>query len=108
MFSDELEKIINSEEDAENLVKEAKITEKKILENARNQAEKIIEEAENKGKDYYQNQIDEGNQVAKTNYDNFIEDVKQKNRELQNSAENRLDEVSDFIFERIVNSSVNS
>ena len=106
MFSDELEKIINSEEDAENLVKEAKITEKKILENARNQAEKIIEEAENKG--YYQNQIDEGNQVAKTNYDNFIEDVKQKNRELQNSAENRLDEVSDFIFERIVNSSVNS
>ena len=108
MFSDELEKIINSEEDAENLVKEAKITEKKILENARNQVEKIIEEAENKGKDYYQNQIDEGNQVAKTNYDNFIEDVKQKNRELQNSAENRLDEVSDFIFERIVNSSVNS
>lgn len=108
MFSDELEKIINSEEDAENLVKEAKITEKKILENARNQAEKIIEEAENKGKYYYQNQIDEGNQVAKTNYDNFIEDVKQKNRELQNSAENRLDEVSDFIFERIVNSSVNS
>ena len=108
MFSDELEKIINSEEDAENLVKEAKLTEKKILENARNQAEKIIEEAENKGKDYYQNQIDEGNQVAKTNYDNFIEDVKQKNRELQNSAENRLDEVSDFIFERIVNSSVNS
>ncbi len=108
MFSDELEKIINSEEDAENLVKEAKITEKKILENARNQAEKIIEEAENKGKDYYQNQIDEGNQVAKTNYDNFIEDVKQKNRELQNSAENKLDEVSDFIFERIVNSSVNS
>lgn len=108
MFSDELEKIINSEEDAENLVKEAKITEKKILENARNQAEKIIEEAENKGKDYYQNQIDEGNQVAKTNYDIFIEDVKQKNRELQNSAENRLDEVSDFIFERIVNSSVNS
>lgn len=108
MFSDELEKIINSEEDAENLVKEAKITEKKILENARNQAEKIIEEAENKGKDYYQNQIDEGNQVAKTNYDNFIEDVKQKNRELQNSAENRLNEVSDFIFERIVNSSVNS
>lgn len=108
MFSDELEKIINSEEDAENLVKEAKITEKKILENARNQAEKIIEEAENKGKDYYQNQIDEGNQVAKTNYDNFIEDVKQQNRELQNSAENRLDEVSDFIFERIVNSSVNS
>lgn len=108
MFSDELEKIINSEEDAENLVKEAKITEKKILENARNQAEKIIEEAENEGKDYYQNQIDEGNQVAKTNYDNFIEDVKQKNRELQNSAENRLDEVSDFIFERIVNSSVNS
>lgn len=108
MFSDELEKIINSEEDAENLVKEAKITEKKILENARNQAEKIIEEAENKGKDYYQNQIDEGNQVAKTNYDNLIEDVKQKNRELQNSAENKLDEVSDFIFERIVNSSVNS
>ena len=108
MFSDELEKIINSEEDAENLVKEAKITEKKILENARNQAEKIIEEAENKGKDYYQNQIDEGNQVAKTNYDNFIEDVKQKNRELQSSAENKLDEVSDFIFERIVNSSVNS
>lgn len=108
MFSDELEKIINSEEDAENLVKEAKITEKKILENARNQAEKIIEEAENKGKDYYQNQIDEGNQVAKTNYDNFIEDVKQKNRELQNNAENKLDEVSDFIFERIVNSSVNS
>ena len=108
MFSDELEKIINSEEDAENLVKEAKITEKKILENARNQAEKIIEEAENEGKDYYQNQIDEGNQVAKTNYDNFIEDVKQKNRELQNSAENKLDEVSDFIFERIVNSSVNS
>ncbi len=108
MFSDELEKIINSEEDAENLVKEAKITEKKILENARNQAEKIIEEAENKGKDYYQNQIDEGNQVAKTNYDNFIEDVKQQNRELQNSAENKLDEVSDFIFERIVNSSVNS
>ena len=108
MFSDELEKIINSEEDAENLVKEAKITEKKILENARNQAEKIIEEAENKGKYYYQNQIDEGNQVAKTNYDNFIEDVKQKNRELQNSAENKLDEVSDFIFERIVNSSVNS
>lgn len=108
MFSDELEKIINSEEDAENLVKEAKITEKKILENARNQAEKIIEEAENKGKDYYQNQIDEGNQVAKTNYDNFIEDVKQQNRELQNSAEDKLDEVSDFIFERIVNSSVNS
>lgn len=108
MFSDELEKIINSEEDAENLVKEAKITEKKILENARNQAEKIIEEAENKGKDYYQNQIDEGNQVAKTNYDNFIEDVKQQNRELQNSAENKLDEVSDFIFERIVNGSVNS
>lgn len=108
MFSDELEKIINSEEDAENLVKEAKITEKKILENARNQVEKIIEEAENKGKDYYQNQIDEGNQVAKTNYDNFIEDVKQQNRELQNSAEDKLDEVSDFIFERIVNSSVNS
>ena len=108
MFSDELEKIINSEEDAENLVKEEKITEKKILENARNQAEKIIEEAENKGKDYYQNQIDEGNQVAKTNYDNFIEDVKQQNRELQSSAENKLDEVSDFIFERIVNSSVNS
>lgn len=108
MFSDELEKIINSEEDAENLVKEAKITEKKILENARNQAEKIIEEAENKGKDYYQNQIDEGNQVAKTNYDTFIEDVKKQNRELQNNAEDKLDEVSDFIFERIVNSSVNS
>ena len=108
MFSDELEKIVNSEEDAENLVKEAKIAEKKILENARNQAEKIIEEAENKGKDYYQNQIDEGNQVARTNYDNFIEDVKQQNRELQNNAEDKLDEVSDFIFERIVNSSVNS
>lgn len=108
MFSDELAKIVSSEEEAENLVKEAKITEKKILEDARNQAEKVIEEAENKGKDYYQEQIDEGNQIAKTNYDNFIEDVKQKNRELQNNAENRLNEVSDFIFERIVNSSVNS
>ena len=108
MFSDELEKIVSSEKEAENLVKEAKTTEKKILENARNQAEKIIEEAENKGKDYYQEQIDEGNQIAKTNYDNFIEDVKQKNRELQNNAEDRLNEVSDFIFERIVNSSVNS
>ena len=108
MFSDELEKIVSSEKEAENLVKEAKTTEKKILENARNQAEKIIEEAENKGKDYYQEQIDEGNQIAKTNYDNFIEDVKQKNRALQNNAEDRLNEVSDFIFERIVNSSVNS
>ena len=108
MFSDELEKIVSSEKEAENLVKEAKTTEKKILENARNQAEKIIEESENKGKDYYQEQIDEGNQIAKTNYDNFIEDVKQKNRELQNNAEDRLNEVSDFIFERIVNTSVNS
>ena len=108
MFSDELAKIVSSEEEAENLVKEAKATEKKILEDARNQAEGIIEEAENKGKDYYQGQIEEGNRIAKTNYDNFIDDVRKQNRELQNSAENKLDEVSDFIFERIVNSSVNS
>lgn len=108
MFSDELAKIVSSEEEAENLVKEAKITEKKILEDARNQAEKVIEEAENKGKDYYQEQLEEGNRVAKTNYDAFIEDVKKQNRELKNNAEDKLDEVSDFIFERIVNSSVNS
>lgn len=108
MFSDELAKIVSSEEEAENLVKEAKTAEKKILEDARNRAERIIEEAENKGKDYYQEQIGEGNRIAKTNYDNFIEDVKKQNKELQNSAEDKLDEVSDFIFERIVNSSVNS
>lgn len=108
MFSDELAKIVNSEEEAENLIKEAKAAEKKILENARNQAEGIIDEAEKKGKDYYQEQIEEGNRIAKTNYDNFIEDVKKQNRDLQNNAEDKLDEVSDFIFERIVNSSVNS
>ena len=108
MFSDELAKIVSSEEEAENLIKEAKAAEKKILENARNQAEGIIDEAEKKGKDYYQEQIEEGNRIAKTNYDNFIEDVRKQNRDLQNNAEDKLDEVSDFIFERIVNSSVNS
>ena len=108
MFSDELAKIVNSEEEAENLVKDAKAAEKKILEDAKSQADGIIEDAEKKGKDYYQEQIEEGNHIAKTNYDNFIEDVKKQNRELQSNAEGKLDEVSDFIFERIVNSRVNS
>lgn len=108
MFSDELAKIVSSEEEAENLVKDAKTAEKKILEDAKSQADGIIEEAEKKGKDYYQEQIEEGNNIAKTNYDNFIEDVKKQNRQLQSNAEEKLDEVSDFIFERIVNSSVNS
>lgn len=108
MFSDELAKIVNSEEAAENLVKEAKATEKKILESAKNRSEGIISEAEQKGKDYYQEQIEEGNRIAKTNYDDFIENVKKQNREMQNNAEDKLDEVSDFIFERIVSSSVNS
>lgn len=108
MFSDELAKIVSSEEEAENLVKDAKASEKKILEDAKSQADGIIEEAEKKGKDYYQEQIEEGNNIAKTNYDNFIEDVKKQNRQLQSNAEEKLDEVSDFIFERIVNSSVNS
>lgn len=108
MFSDELAKIVSSEDQSEQLIKDAKIQEKKILEDAKDKRDEIIGKAEEEGKDFYQSKIEEGNKTAQENYENFINDVKKTNSAMQDDAEAKLDEVANYIYERVVNSSVNS
>lgn len=108
MFSEELAKIVESEEKADQIIKDAKIEEKKILEDAKTRKEEIIADAEQEGKAFYQTKIDEGNNIAQTNYDDFIDDVRKQNQDIQSRAEDKMDDVANYIYERVVNNSVNS
>lgn len=108
MFSDELSLIVDSEKQAEEILKKAKSDAKRLLEEAKEKADEILKQAELSGKESYDEAISQGNEVSDKEYESYLENVVNQSQYMAAGALSKVDEASDFIVERIVNSNVHS
>ena len=106
MFVDELSKIRDCEERADQLKKSARIESRRNLEDARNRAAIIIEEAESKARDIYGSLIAEGDKQSDQEYASYLEQTEVDSNQLMDQAEARKKQAVDLIAERIVKASV--
>lgn len=106
MFADELNKIKNAEEQAEEMKREAKISAKNLTDNTSAEVTRIIDEAFAVEREECRQLIREGQEIAQKRYDEAIEDAQTLCGEMIAGAEARRIEAVKFIAERIVRSSV--
>ena len=107
MFTEELNRIKESEEKADILRKEARMEAKKLMEAANTEAGKLLADAEITAKNKYDQLIKEGQQIAQSQYDQAIADARGKCAEMEEKAGQKESDVVQSIAERIVKSSVN-
>lgn len=107
MFAEELTKIQDSESEAEEILKRAKLDSKQALEAAKAEAAKLIEDAKTKGKEIYDTFLKEGQEESTRQYDNFFAKTRQDCSAAMKAAAEKQDKAIAFIAERIVGSSVN-
>lgn len=108
VFVEELTKIKESENKADQLQKKAKNDSKQTLDNARMRADQVIEEAENLAKDEYDSLLKEGHSKSDEEYDAFLAETKKNCTQMIEKAKNNENKAVELIAERIVKASVNS
>ena len=106
MFVEEITRIRESEAQAEELQKNAKLESKKSLSDAKTQADRIVEEAELKAKEIYDTYIQEGQEEAEKQFEQFIKETHEKCDALIAKAKDNEDKAVELIAERIVRNSV--
>ena len=106
MFVEELEKINQSEANADQIVKDSKEEAKKIIEEAKAEAREILNRAHSKADNVYKDYLEEGRSEADGQYEKYMKDIEASAlRMLKEAGENRQKAV-DLIAERIVSNSV--
>lgn len=108
MFSDELSKIVDSENQAEEILRRAKAQCKGIVDEAEAKADDILDEANQKSKSTYDRLINEGKERSDAMYEEYLEGVAKECRVMTAGAEMHLNETVQFIVERIVKANVHS
>ena len=108
MFVEELTKIKESENYADELQKKAKADSKQALAEARAKADQIALDAENRAKDTYDSLMKEGQAKSDEKYHSFLEKTKNECNIMIENARNNESKAIELIAERIVRSSVNN
>ena len=108
MFSEELEKIKQSETYAKELQKKAKNEAKQSLEQAKTQGEKIVEEAEKRAEEIQRSLIQEGQREAEEQYASFLKAKREECAAVTEKARSNENKAIKMIAERIVKSGGNS
>ena len=108
VFVEELTKIKESENYADELQRKAKADSKQALAEARTKADKIATDAENRAKDIYDSLMKEGQAKSDEQYRLFLEKTKNECEAMIEKARNNENKAIEFIAERIVRSSVNN
>lgn len=108
VFVEELTKIKESENKADQLQKKAKTDSKQALEDARNKADQIVEEAQNLAKETYGSLVKEGQAKSDEEYNLFLEKTKNECEQMIEKAKGNENKAVELIAERIVKSSVNN
>lgn len=108
MFVEELTKIKESENYADELQRKAKADSKQALADARTKADKIATDAENRAKDTYDSLMKEGQAKADEQYHLFLEKTKEECNAMIENARNNENKAIELIAERIVRASVNN
>ena len=106
MFVEEITRIRESEAKADELQKNAKLESKKSLSDAKAQAARMVEEAELKAKEIYDTYIQEGQDEAERQYEQFLKDTHAECDDLIAKAKDNEDKAVELIAERIVRNSV--
>lgn len=108
MFLEELNAIRQTEEQAEQIKKDAKLEVKSLIDRANTEAGRVISEAEATAKERYEVLIKEGEETARKEYEEALAEARDKAETMVKSASERRDRVVQYIAERIVEISVNS
>ncbi len=101
MFAEELTKIKDSEAQAEQILKQAKLDAKKSLAEAAQKAEQIIEDAKTRSRACEDSLIAEGETIAGSQYDEALADFKKQCQQMEAQAESREKRAVELIIERI-------
>ena len=107
MFIDELTRIRETEERADQMIRDARTGSKRTLEDARSQAQKILTDAEGKAKEIYDSFIAEGEKKSAKEYADFLKQTEADSDAMIAKAAEKKQQAVDLIAERIVNTSVN-
>ncbi|MGN0658676.1 MAG: hypothetical protein ACI4LA_03635 [Emergencia sp.] len=107
MFADELTKVKESENRAEEILKKAKLDSRQALENARTEAARIVEDAKNRGKETYDSYIRDGQSESDAQYEAYMAKTREECAAMIENARKKQQNATDYIAERIVRASVN-
>ncbi len=107
MFTEELNVIIDTEEKAEKIKRDAKEEAKAVLARAEDEAKKILEAGEAEAKKLMGEARAEGERQAEEDYRQSLEKTDMLCAELEKSAESRIPQVVSLMTERIVRDSGN-
>lgn len=107
MLVEELKKINQSENEAAEIRKKAKADAKKILEHARQKTARTVDESESRANDIRLTLIEEGNQAADSQYQEYLQQTRETCSGMIDKARQCEEKAVAFIAERIVESSVN-
>lgn len=101
MFAEELTKIRESEAQAEQILRQAKLDAKRSLAEAAQKAEQIIEDAKNRSRTREDTLIAEGESIAASQYEETLAHCRQQCQELTAQAASRENRAIELIRERI-------
>lgn len=108
MFAEELTKIKEAENRADQILKDAKASSKKSKSDTQAEVDSVISEAEDRAQSAYDELMKEGAADADAEYAKYMDGIKKQCDEMADKAESSMNEAVDMIVERIVKSSVNS
>jgi len=108
VFVDELTKIKESEDKAEEIRKEAKVDSKKKLEEAHAQAADILEKAEAEAKTIHDSLVKEGTEKSEAEYAAYLSKTEEDCKRMAEAAAAREEKAIALIKERIVRAGVDS
>lgn len=108
VFVEELTKIKESENYADELQRKAKADSKQALADARTKADEIALDAENRAKDTYDSLMKEGQARSDEQYDSFLAKTKEECKAMIENAKDNENKAIELIAERIVRLSVNN
>lgn len=107
MFAEELVKIKESEEKADELLRKAKAEARQALENANAKAEEMIEAAGATAREIADSLLKEGKEISDEQYHSFLAEAREDCRAMTERAGKNEEAAVDLIAERIVSRSVN-
>jgi vacuolar-type H+-ATPase subunit H len=102
MAMEELKKIHEAEKKAQAIVKAANQKAHDMIDDANDSAFKIRERATIEAEAKYENIIEEATKSAKAEVDGKQEDIRRHARQIRHMAHKKIEAVSDYVLERIV------
>ena len=108
MFTEELNIIRQTEDEAEKMKKDARTEARMMVDKANTEAGRLIGRAEDEAKDCFEGLVKEGHEIAQKNYEQAIADAEKICVKMAEEAGKNQDRVVKFISERIVKASVNN